>query len=46
MTKQTRINEIDAKGGRRVKGMPYVLGLSLIAVIIISVIVLVINVGQ
>jgi len=39
MTKPTRINEIDAKGGKRVKGMPYVLGISLAAIIMISAIV-------
>ncbi len=34
-----RISEVEAKGGRRVKGMPYVLGVSLFAVIFLSVIV-------
>jgi len=40
MTEETQINEIDAKAGRRVKGMPYVLGLSLVGAIVLSVIVL------
>jgi hypothetical protein len=36
----TYIDEVDAKGGRRVKGMPYVLSISLVAIIIGSVIAL------
>lgn len=34
-----RISEVEAKGGRRVKGMPYVLGISLFAIIILIMIV-------
>lgn len=36
---KTTIDEIDAKGGRRVKGMPYVLAVSLIAIISLSIII-------
>ena len=33
------LDEVDAKGGRRVKGMPYVLGISLFAIISLSLII-------
>lgn len=33
------IDEIDAKGGRCVKGMPFVLGVSLVSIISLSIIV-------
>lgn len=35
---KTLINEIDAKGAKRVRGMPYVLGISLVAVILLLII--------
>ncbi len=38
-SKRTHISEVDAKGGRRVKGMPYVLGLSTLAIILLSAVV-------
>jgi len=38
-------NEIDIKGGRRVKGMPYVLGVSLFAIVSVSLIVFAVFAG-